>query len=387
MTISHLSHAAEDAASDEPAALSGAPVRTLYPRLPAIDDGPGLTRLAESRPAIPGFDGDDEDGAPIEITALVRQVESAADAAVRAWPDIQRRTHERTQRPDASAHDVQRELKARAQEIEGLEEIKRKQATALRQARDEIVSLDDQVRLLRARLTQQEKETAAANKALQRADADKTALGAELEQTNANFAELLRQTADLNTAFGEREKEVAAVRQTVASLKAELKAKAGDTDLMAAIEEAKTRYYKNFEKRYARFEAETEKLARMVGARDERVATLEDENAQLSARCDALAAKAAALEAARQDAQTQLDKQTATVTFLDTALQAERDASAQKIAELTAALRHERLARAAEARESAVVCKEIVQLLPRLARHSGRLMDAMEREVAAEAAE
>jgi chromosome segregation ATPase len=381
VTTIRLINTADNPAPDE---CGAARIGTGEPHLPAIEDGPILMRATrpapatEARRAIPGFDS--EDDLAFGNADLLRQVEDAAEAAVRPWPDIRPGRQERADASEGVTENPWRELSARRAEIAALQKIQEKQNDALRRAREEILGLDDTVKLLRAQLKQQDRETAAAGRTLQQADEQKAALRAELDQTKANFAELLQQTAELNTAFDAREKEIAAVRGTVTSLKAQLAAKAGTTDLTAAITEAKTRYYNDFEKRYARFEAETEKLAHQVGARGERIRSLEAENAALHRRCEALAAKAAGLEAGKRDAEEKLVAQTAMVTFLDSTLQAERESTGKKIAELATALQRERLERADEARESALVCKEIVQLLPRLARPSGRVMDAMARE-------
>ncbi len=288
MTAIRLTNAAEPWAPDDTRSeRAGAPVRTDYDPLPAIDASPILMRAPEGRRAIPDFDG--EDDAPLDIADLVRQAEDVAEAGVKTWPDIWPAPRRRADGPDGTVDGLVREITARRDEIAGLQEVQQKQNAALRRARDEIVSLDDAVKLSRARLTQQEKETRAAKRALQESDGEKTALRAELEQTKANFAELLQKTTGLNAAFDQREKEIAAVRQSVASLKAELAAKAGETDLKAAIEDAKTRYYREFGKRFAQFQAQVENMARMIGARDEHISTLEDENATLRRRCEALA--------------------------------------------------------------------------------------------------
>jgi hypothetical protein len=109
----------------------------------------------------------------------------------------------------------------------------------------------------------------------------------------------------------------------------------------------------------------------MVGARDERIRALEDEKAALIARCEALAGTAAALELGKQEVEDSLVRQTATVTFLEATLQTERDTTGEKIASLTADLRHERLARAAEAQDAAAISREIAALLPKLMRAQG----------------
>ena len=386
--MSRLTNAAETwAPGDSHAERTGAPVRTVNAPLPAIDAGPLLMRATPGRRAIPGFDG--EDAAPFNVAELIRQVDNAADAAVKAWPDIwpdaQSTPRKRADAPESVAEDPWCALAARRAEIAALQRVQQKQTAALELARDEIVTLDKSANLLRASLMRQEKETAAAKKAQQKADEEKAALRAEFEQTNANFAELVRQTAALNASLDQKEKDLAQARKKAASLKAELQAKAGETDLSAAIEEAKARYYRDFDKRYAQFEAQIEKLAKMIGARDERIRGLEDENAQLAARCNRLAADVHALEAEKRDAEAdkrgaeaKLESQGAIVKFLDTALRAERDSAGEKIAELAADLQRERLQRAADAHESATACKEIVRLLPKLAREQRRPAEASE---------
>ncbi len=347
-------YAAEILPPDGPAET---PARTLQARLPAVD---------VDAFTVPPF-ADEADGGPPELAALVRQVDNAADA-LRTWPDIEPAPKMHADVKPRAAQDPWRALEARRRQIVDLQNVRETQHTALERARDEIVGLNNTVELLRTWLEQHEKNTAAAQQAQARLEAENAALRVEREQANTNFVELLRQTAELRTAFEEREKEMAAMRARIAGFKQELTAKpAGGADLTAAIEEAKARYYRDFDKRTAQFEAETEKLARALGAREERVRTLEDENVQLTARCDGLARTAADFEAANRTAQGQLESQTAKVEFLDAALQAERESSGRKIATLATDLQRERLARAAEAHEAATVRREIGKLLLRLA--------------------
>lgn len=344
-----------------PDGTADAPARTLAPRLPAIGVDPFT---------LPPFADEPGDGPP-NPAALVRRVDDAAEA-LRARSDLESAPKARA---DASPHAVEdpwRALEARRREIVYLQKVRETQHAALERARDEIVGLNDTVELLRAWLGQREQGTTTSQQAQARLEAENAALRVEREQANANFAELVRQTAELRTAFEEREKEMAAMRARVAALKQELARTAGCTDLSAAIEEAKTRYYRDFDKRTAQFEAETEKLARALGAREERVRTLEDENAQLTARCDGLARNAAEFEAASRAAREQLESQAAMVAFLETGLQAERESTGRKIAALTADLQRERLARAAETREAATVRREIGKLLLRLACEPGQ---------------
>ncbi len=294
----------------------------------------------------------------------------AAAEALRAWPDLAPGPKAPADVKPPAAHDPWRALEARRREIVDLQQVRETQHAALERARDEIVGLNNTVELLRAWLAQheKEKEAAAPQPPQTRLEAENAALRAEREQANANFVELLRQTAELRAAFEAREKEMTAMRARVAVLKQERAAKpAGGADLAAAIEEAKARYYRDFDKRTAQFDAETEKLARTLGAREERIRSLEDENAQLAARCDGLARTAADFEAASRAMRDELEAQTAKVDFLDAALQTEREGSGRRIAALTADLQRERLARAAEAHETATVRREIGKLLPRLA--------------------
>ena len=376
MTSIRLTNAAETWAPDDfGAPLTGAPAGPANDPLPPIDAKPGLIRTASSRRAIPDFDG--ESGEPLDAVAadiadLVREAEDVAYRDGRPWPDIRPLPRRRADEPAPPKDDARHELAGLRAEIAALKETKQKQNAALELARET--------------LTQQEKETALAKQALRRADEEKAALQAKLQKTNANFAELLRQTAGLNADFDEREKEIAAAEARVATLKAQLSDRsAGDTDLAAAIEEAKARYYRDFTRRCGEFEGELEKLAKTVGVRDERIRKLEDDNKRLAARCDALARKALDLDTANWDAQEKLKLQTATVTFLDATLRTERDAAARKIAQLVADLEHERLERATDAHEAAVVCKEIVGLLPRLAQRSSRSLESLERAVRAAA--
>ena len=343
--------------------------------LPPIDAKPGRIRDARSRRAIPDFDGDVDE--PLDIVAadiadLVREAEQVAFREGRPWPDIQplprRHADER-----APAHaDARHDLAGLRAEIAALNEIREKQNAALELARET--------------LTQQEKETALAKKTLRRADEEKAALQAKFDKSTANFAELLRQTAELNADFDEREKAVAAAEARVATLKAQLaEQSSGDTNLAAAVEEAKARYYRDFTRRCGEFEGELEKLAKTVGIRDERIRKLEDENANIAARCDALARKAHNLDTEKREALEKLASQTATASFINSTLRAEREAAERKIAQLAADLERERLERAADAHEAALVCKEIVGLLPRLAQRSSRSLKSLERAVRAAA--
>ncbi|HZD89880.1 MAG TPA: hypothetical protein VE224_07260, partial [Pseudolabrys sp.] len=257
MSLLQPTHAAADPAPDTPA-----DARAAGPRLPVIDAGPIILSAAENWRAIPEFDGEDGGTARAGLAALARQIEDAAEAAARAWPGFQP-AGRYAGAPGSGARHPGRGRATGDGELDKLRDIRARQADALRQARDQIVGLDDTVKLLRARLAQQEKDTAAAQRAAESAAAEAAALRAELDNSNANFAELRQRSADLNTAFDEREQELAVLRGSVATLKGQLATRATETDLTAAIEDAKARYYRDFTKRYAQFEAQIEKLAHL----------------------------------------------------------------------------------------------------------------------------
>lgn len=366
MTVHVVTDAAKNLeASHRDASRNGAPIRTVNAPLPAIQSL-DQRRGAERRQAIPGFAGDDNES--FDVADIIKQVEDAA--SLRPWPAF---SDTSPRDGEENPKDPWRELSARRVQITNLQRAQQKQVAALQQARNLIESLDKSVTLFRDGLKLREREAAAAKQALRQAEQEQRELRAELDRTNASYADLLQKTADINAEFEKREKDVAAMRECVATLKAKLTAGGADEDdLTRAIEEAKERYYSDFDNRYARFKAQVEMLANMIGARDERIRNLEEETARYAARCEALATKLQALMSEKHQAQEQLKSHAAVVKFLDTTLRTERETASQKIAELVTELQRERQQRAADASESAMVCKAIVQLLPRLARHPGQ---------------
>jgi predicted RNase H-like nuclease (RuvC/YqgF family) len=157
-------------------------------------------------------------------------------------------------------------------------------------------------------------------------------------------------------------------------LKTEAAAKsASEAELVAAIEQVKAHYDSEINKRCAQFEAHINKFAKMVGAREEQIKILQDENTKLTTRCQALAADVQALNSERWNAQEKIESEIAIIKLLNATLYAEREAAGQKIAALVGALEREREQHAAEARKSASVRKEIAMLLPKLMQQSNRL--------------
>ncbi len=354
--------AGEWAPDDRGPGRSGAPARMDIVPLPAIDEMTRLTRPGRERLAAPDFKGERDEA--FEIANLVREAE-AARRGDKVLLDIQPEPRLRADDPEGKAEDPWRARASRGTEIAELKKVQHRQTAALELARET--------------LTQKEKENELAKQALRRSENEMAALREQLDHTKANFAELLQKTTDMSEALDQRESDIATMRERIVSLKAELSAKgAGTADLAAAIEEAKTRYYRDFTRRCVEFETQTEELAHMIGARNERIRILEEETARLTARCERLTANASSLEADRRAAQEKLESQSAIATFFDATLQAERDTAQQKIAELVAELQRERVARAAAARESATVHKAIMQLLPKLTQQQSRAAESIE---------
>ena len=368
-----LPHGSEDLAPDRrELRRNRIPIRTVNAHLPAIDLIPGRTHPAKIQRPDPGFDG--EDGVPFDIGNLIKQAEDATDCSVDSSPVLSSAAQREGSNGESDTQDSQRELAAQRIQMVTLQRAQQSQAIALRQARNLIESLQESLSLFRSGLVQREKEAQDVKQALRRSDEEKTGLRQQLERANANCAELLQQTTDLNAACNEREKQIEAVRKDLALLKTEAVAKsASEAELVAAIEQVKAHYDSEINKRCAQFEAHINKFAKMVGAREEQIKILQDENTKLTTRCQALAADVQALNSERWNAQEKVESEIAIIKLLNATLYAEREAAGQKIAALVGALEREREQHAAEARKSASVCKEIAMLLPKLMQQSNRL--------------
>ena len=296
----------------------------------------------------------------------------------RHYPRMMSVPRDRVRELELALQEQWAELSARCTQIADLVNVQQQQAEELKLARDAIEGLDKSVGLLRAALTQQESEAAAALHALALANEERAALAAELDKARSDSAVqidkaksdsavLLQRALDFKTAFHEREATLAAARQKIEALEAELAIKSAELErLSAPIEEEQRRHRAELTQQTVRFEIEVARLRRLLEERDKQVDTLEAAHTTLSRRCEGLTVTATALEVEKKITDENLKSQAELIQVLEALLKVERETAEQKITELTLALEQERTARAASERISATMRKDIVQLLPKL---------------------
>jgi len=307
---------------------------------------------------------------------LEAEIASAATRAVglaqvdhdgRYYPRLMSVPRDRVRELELALQEQWAELSARCTQIADLCNVQQQQAEELRLARDAIEGLDKSVGLLQAALTQQENEAAAAQRALALANEEKAALATQLENAKRDSATLLQRALDFKSAFHDREATLAAARQKIEALEAELAVKVAEVEKLAApIEEERRRHRAELTQQTVRFEIETARLTRLLAERDGHVETLEAAHTTLSRRCEGLTVTATALEAEKKIDDENLKSQAELIQVFEALLKVERETAEQKITELTLALEQERAARTAYERQSATMRKDIVQLLPKL---------------------
>ena len=298
--------------------------------------------------------------------------EPERDADGRYYPRLVSIPRDRVCELELALKEQWTELSARCTQIADLCNVQRQQSEELKLAREAIEGLDKSVSLLQTALAQQESEAVAAQRALSQAQAEKAALASQLENAKGDSADLLQRALDFKSAFNDREATLAAARQRIETLEAELAVKVAEVEKLASpIEEEQRRHRAELTQQTVRFEIELSRLTRLLAERDKHVETLEAAHTTLSRRCEGLTATAAVLEAEKKITDESLKSQAELIQVLEALLKVERETAEQKIVELTAALEQERTARAAFERVSATMRKDIVQLLPRLVARRG----------------
>ena len=343
---------------------SGRPAQITNSYLPPIEELP-RRRRGRARdifaPAEPAND-------PFDVSTLLKDIEGPSGPDGRRWPTL----------PDAPrdpAGDLERiieeqraELDKRCVQIADMSHAHQQQEEALLLAREAIESLDTSVTLLRRELTQQENEAAAARQELQRSGEEKIALQAKLEETSKALAELSQRKHDTGNALNKRDALIAAARDRIVLLEAELSARtAENTTLAAAAEENGKRSRNETDERRALLERRIEELQGRLADRDQKIRKQDATIADLDARHSQLLQSGKTSEADRGQTQEILRSQAESITTLATALRAERETADRKIAALTDDLRREREERSVVEREAAAFRREIALLLPQIA--------------------
>ncbi len=120
-----------------------------------------------------------------------------------------------------------------------------------------------------------------------------------------------------------------------------------------------------------RCEIEISRITRLLEEREQQLETLQGTHSQVAKRYHELAQAAESHEIAQKTAREHAKSQAELIQVLEALLKVERETAERKIAELAAALEHERAARADAERSSATMRKDIVSLLPKLVARRG----------------
>lgn len=337
-----------------------APVTNSH--LPAIEDLPRKRRARVRDTLVPPAAAND----PFDVADLLKEIEGLPDADGRRWPRLADGPRERDSGLEQIIDAQKKELARRCAQIADLSNAHQQQAEALLIAREAIESLDQSVTLLQQALTQQERETAAARQELARCEEERNALRAELEQAGALLAASAQRERDAGSALEERDRMIAAARDRIAAIEAELAAQPAQGAEPAAARAASVPEPASGE-REALLQQRIAALADQLAARDRQIGKLDGIVAKIAARYTRLLEANKALESERSQSRDMLKAQADSITTLAAALRAERDAADRRIAELAGDLRREHEAHAAADREAATFRREIALLLPRLA--------------------
>lgn len=340
----------------------GRPALVTNSYLPPIEE---LPRKRRSR-AHDTLAAADPANDPFDVADLLKEIEDPVDADGRRWPTFPDRPHDPARDFERILADKEAELDKRCAQIADLSHAHKQQEEALLIAREAIESLDQSVTLLQQALTQQERETAAARQDLARCEEDRNALRAQLERTSTELAAWSQRERDASAALDDRAGLIAAARDRIASLEAELAARpAQDAEPPAARTAAGTQ--SGSDEQGARLGQRIAALEDQLAARDRQIKKLDAIIAKIGARYTRLLESNKLFESEKSQTREILKSQADSITNLAAALRTERDAGDRKIVELAGVLAQEREQHVATERESATFRREIALLLPRLA--------------------
>ena len=358
---------------DLAAEIASAAMRAVgRPRLPVVAKRAPLPPIVIGARPIAKPRGPEPDPELFEVADLLEQVAPTVDAEGRHYPRLTGVPHSRERELELALKDQWRELSARCIQIADLCNAQQQQAAELQTARNALAELDKCVGLLQAALSQQETETATARQALAQAEQETAALRTQLKAAQTDAGKSQQQARDLATAFEARGAALAAARQKIDTLAAELAAKTAEAEKLAApIDEERRQHRTELTQQRVRFETEIARLTRLLNERDQQLATLQGAHTRVAKRYEELARTAEAIEAAQKTTHDHVKSQAELIQVLEALLKVERETAEGKIAELTAALERERAARADAERVSATMRKDIVHLLPKLVARRG----------------
>ncbi len=310
---------------------------------------------------------------PFDVSDLLEQVAPAVDGDGRHYPRLTNVPRGRERELELALKDQWRELSARCIQIADLCNVRQQQAAELQSMRTALVDLENCVGLLQGALSQQESETAAAKQSLAHADEEMAALRVQLEAAQGDVAKSQRLAHQLRAAFDERGTALTAARQKIEALAAGLAAKKAEAEKLAApIDEERRQHRAELMQQSVRFEIEIARLTRVLQERERQLETIHGAHTRVAKRYEELARSAETLESAQKTARDHVKAQTELTQLLEVLLKVERETAEGKIAELTAALAHERAARADAERASAAMRKNIGHLLPTLVARRGQ---------------
>lgn len=314
------------------------------------------------------FPFEDPNGGIFVISEPVKRAQDPPGADNVHRPSFLRESQNRDDNLEATIARQENQFPPHHTEAASRCDIKQQQAEALRGARDTIEELKRTVSALQATLGARENEVRDAKRDLSHSDEERQALQSELAETKKELAERLQKQLELNVAFNDRATAIAIASERIASLEAELSAKIEENrELTMTIEAAETRRHDASAEGYAQLESRFEELKALLAARDEQTTKMNWAINKLATCCEQLSHHNNHLESERIHTLDTLKAQAASISSLELALRADREAAERRIAELIAAIQREREEHCAAERESAETRREIALLLPKLA--------------------
>jgi chromosome segregation ATPase len=233
--------------------------------------------------------------------------------------------HLRIKSLEKTVETQRQEIDERCAQIADLWCVQQQQIEALNDACDAIKRLEDSLSSLQGRLAERDNEVALARQTISALEQDRESSRQTLAKMQDDNAALLQKGLELSDAFNAREAAIAAARDKVHALEAELSAKTlENVSLAAAVETFDSRLRAENERRRSEVAERQAALDRTVAARDKDINDAKAVMAELMARYTALKNDLESLELEKTQARAKLKSQADMIVFLETVVRAGR---------------------------------------------------------------
>jgi chromosome segregation ATPase len=233
--------------------------------------------------------------------------------------------HLRIKSLEKTVETQRQEIDERCIQIADLWCVQQQQVEALNNACDAIKRLEDSLSSLQEKLAQRDNEVGLAKKTIAALEQDRDASRKILAKARDDNAALLQKALELSDAFNAREAAIAAARNKVHALEAELSAKTlENVSLAAAVETFDSRLRAESELRHSEVAERQAALDRAITSRDKDIQSAKTVMGELMARYTALKNELEAHELEKAQALAKLKSQADMIVFLETVVRAGR---------------------------------------------------------------